>query len=818
MNRRVHAAGAVDTGFTGYVKGIAHSSVEAKHLDERKLTITGDRNQARIFDCDMIGFRWKESLKIRGRDEPMYNQPTILLHNVLNKADSESYFDHVNSPSQCHQLSRWLDYATVPLLAAMGSLPNSAHIRDMDVTRGILQAVLKSKKVAVELKESRASHVAQSCSHLLRGDVLRNLATSFPSLAVWFLNELSLDRVSESKVCGTNRSARKKDGFFPLTLHLPAGTEFYVASSDEWESEGLWAGEFKRNQGTWRQWAGNHFKERGANASEMVPHVVGVANLLEDENMELLRVLSMSPLLLEAFSTDVVKALVEHHWTGFNCAVHSTIGLVFHLLFFIAFYWFAFGATQIRQRFVCRSEPCQETYRSRSIYPRSPMWTMTAAIYVLVYTLYLFWTETRHLKAHERFFQKLQDERHQSYDEGDQGKTAHRVQKRHDNCAWRYLWRPAWYSWRFVVGMKSRFLSRTSGGSIWATANLGVIVFTGAALLPFFLGKLVHGQPSPVHSMSVVLAIIFMTARTLGFMRLWPQLSPLVHMFEATLFGSMNLLLLTGIFMAGLSAVFHIELSFHSAYQSFPSSFFSTFSMALGETDLTGEGQMLETRSSALLFAVCNIVLTLVILNLLIAQIGDTFDRVTELMPQLRWKGKADLVIEESAMSHTRAAWVATFSPFLRVLCFCFNCSSRFVPAAISKPARKFSRKFTAPNKNEKPLNTQWLHVLKPRRGECVNSRQWLGRMRELRKAVKDEMKEVLEKSATSQAENAMLRELLEKSATSQSEVLREMKEMRSTMSSMSCTCSSKGEEEEHARKQRAQVAAKDQGQRQGPI
>jgi hypothetical protein len=43
---------------------------------------------------------------------------------------------------------------------------------------------------------------------------------------------------------------------------------------------------------------------------------------------------------------------------------------------------------------------------------------------------------------------------------------------------------------------------------------------------------------------------------------------------------------------------------------------------------------------------------------------------------------------------------------------------------------------------------------------------------------------------------------------------------VRSTMSSVSSVeeHKRKGDEEEHTRKQRAQVAAKDQGQRQGPI
>jgi hypothetical protein len=108
----------------------------------------------------------------------------------------------------------------------------------------------------------------------------------------------------------------------------------YVTASDEWEEDSLWVGEYEKSQarltGRWQ--------EQGKHMQEVAGSVVGIANLLEDDGMRLLRTIEDNPAeLLEAFGTETIQALLQYHWQKLQCSFWSKFCLGFHLLSVFAF-------------------------------------------------------------------------------------------------------------------------------------------------------------------------------------------------------------------------------------------------------------------------------------------------------------------------------------------------------------------------------------------------------------------------------------------------------------------------------------------------
>ena len=92
---------------------------------------------------------------------------------------------------------------------------------------------------------------------------------------------------------------------------------------------------------------------------------------------------------------------------------------------------------------------------------------------------------------------------------------------------------------------------------------------------------------------------------------------------------------------------------------------------------------------SVFLFSMSNIILPLVLLNLVIAQISGTYDRTNDRREILRWKGKADLVIE----AETTNRWVEAIS------CLCTSDLGSDKSIYGDGPGEK----------------GEWIHVLKPK-------------------------------------------------------------------------------------------------------
>jgi hypothetical protein len=215
-------------------------------------------------------------------------------------------------------------------------------------------------------------------------------------------------------------------------------------------------------------------------------------------------------------------------------------------------------------------------------------------------------------------------------------------------------------------------------------------------------------------------------------------------MFEETLKGLTYFMLLFLALLLGCALAFYSEMSMYAetngAFYSFGDSFLSTFSIVLGETDVTGirachvsfspqvltcyvwvagDGDMFVSYSAIACFLMCAFILPIVLLNMLIAQIGDTFDRVTVLMPLLQWEGKADLVIETRALCGASGfTWLGLITTF------------GYMQPSVCHPP-----------KDRKKLDTRWLHVLKPATSDGRDvSREWAGRMRHLREGVKEDI------------------------------------------------------------------------------
>ena len=109
---------------------------------------------------------------------------------------------------------------------------------------------------------------------------------------------------------------------------------------------------------------------------------------------------------------------------------------------------------------------------------------------------------------------------------------------------------------------------------------------------------------------------------------------------------------------------------------------------------------MFRTYTSVFLFMFSNIILPLVLLNLVIAQIGGTYARTKDREELLRWKGKADLVIEAEVMRRSLAKAGRRFYWLFRVCDYYTACMDGMcIPTDEVKKQR----------------HKEWIHVLKPK-------------------------------------------------------------------------------------------------------
>jgi uncharacterized membrane protein YgcG len=189
------------------------------------------------------------------------------------------------------------------------------------------------------------------------------------------------------------------------------------------------------------------------------------------------------------------------------------------------------------------------------------------------------------------------------------------------------------------------------------------------------------------------------------------------------------------------------------------------------------------------------------------------FDHITQLMPLLEWKAKAELVIETRAVCGEHGFTLA------REMWHIFrHCKPRHANGAKSQRP-----------KSDKSLDTRWLHVIKPAknaRGRGAASHSWSGRMQHLREGVQKDFQDEVHKLASSMqkdfqrktdenvvGENRKLEARLDRMSehleTQQQKMDRFMEEMRVKLE----TPAEREEREERERKARAGAKARSQGQ-----
>ena len=201
------------------------------------------------------------------------------------------------------------------------------------------------------------------------------------------------------------------------------------------------------------------------------------------------------------------------------------------------------------------------------------------------------------------------------------------------------------------------------------------------------------------------------------------------------------------------------------------------------------------------------------------------FDHITQLMPLLEWKAKAELVIETRAVCGEHGFTLA------REMWHIFrHCKPRHANGAKSQRP-----------KSDKSLDTRWLHVIKPAknaRGRGAASHSWSGRMQHLREGVQKDFQDEVHKLASMQKDfqrkadeniasmqkdfqrktdenvvgeklEARLDRMSEHLETQQQKMDRFMEEMRVKLE----TPAEREEREERERKARAGAKARSQGQ-----
>jgi hypothetical protein len=249
-----------------------------------------------------------------------------------------------------------------------------------------------------------------------------------------------------------------------------------------------------------------------------------------------------------------------------------------------------------------------------------------------------------------------------------------------------------------------------------------------------------------------------MTVKVLSFSRAVPALAPIVHMFVITFTDMRDFLLVLLVILLGLALSYFVELNyFYDTTQSFHTyshSIVSTFRIALGEQDPTGDDLTTRTWMSTVLFLVSNIVLPIVLLNLVIARISSTYTKTMKQMAWLEWKGRAEIVIDiyttrESIYTKQGVtgctdvvywttysrSWFGIFAIFFTLLLFLFTnvwvwaILSIVMNVIIENSHRNWLkvRSHSAFGRNENGASagtsqtpSQWLHVLRPEQSKST--------------------------------------------------------------------------------------------------
>jgi hypothetical protein len=258
----------------------------------------------------------------------------------------------VTDDAHQHRLSKWLDFAVVPLQLAIGVRSGEGYDKefvDQEAATEILTAAVKSKSAGV--------HAVQASGHVLRSSIIQQLLVQFPLVGVQFLtNVLTLDEVSETNA--------------PATWNLQPGrffaadSEFFAVRPSFWEKHLL----------------EHHWKERDTDNHGVTvkAHVIAIAGLLQDDNMGLLRTLVLKPELLLAFDSECIQALIEYHWQQYECVQRNAVAFALHI-YRMAVY--AYWATTVPRRTVYWHSPGD---RHEEMVTRPPEGPAAAILTVLV--------------------------------------------------------------------------------------------------------------------------------------------------------------------------------------------------------------------------------------------------------------------------------------------------------------------------------------------------------------------------------------------------------------------------------------------------
>jgi WD40 repeat protein len=663
------------------------------------------------------------------------------------------------------------------------------------ILESILQHKSRSPAVQRQYQQHDTGNVARmlqrqrACADVLTVEVLQALVQLQPKLAVHiFTKKLELDRVYPSQL--NHKMPRTLD------LNEDKNASFLVAVSSDWDPGVAWEKESELKPDgfvalfhhmaqrlVWfLEGPSNRVKKmlwcpESKFMCDVEPFVCGIKGLLDPtsfgggkqgvtKGVELLHTICRNPALFDIFETEVVHVLIKYHWSSpqyRSSPLHHWVCFeaLLHVVNMGCYIGWAFSVPGTRQAWVAESEEYQTFHHSPDDCGSDESCRQLAsgfAGFVAVYTVLLFayefmvdWAETRmivtentHLHIHEHHSNKWQ--RHHS-------NNAHRhlvrANSKHDLKIHSTV-KAVCKSWLRFVGYFWQSLS------LWDVCLYWSILLTAYSLLDWVVS-------GTVGSWAISLNFILMTARILSFMRAVDQLAPLVHMIVAgAIYSSHSLLqhtltecnslrpwwivavfedmkwLLAVLFiiLLGLSVCFYFELSvFYDSSKTFESyrhSTLSTFQMWMGEQDPTSNGIVLRTWTSAGLFFMMSVIGPVVLLNLVIAKISDTYAsmlcsprvvlcspwvfpflcRYTKTMKKidvLRWQAKAQMVVAAAAFVDARW-WLwhrrQENGDLFVASCLWSEWLGKCIEGCCSKHATEAASADSQDN--------QWLHVLKP--------------------------------------------------------------------------------------------------------
>ena len=145
---------------------------------------------------------------------------------------------------------------------------------------------------------------------------------------------------------------------------------------------------------------------------EVVGYVVGIANLLEDDNMRLLRTIDADERLRDAFGTETIQILIEYHWKDLGCFAWTGLCFVLHCMIFVTFSIWSSSVTRESQLF--NTGECSTREKgacSRVFYKHDDNGDLleksveyqAAGCFVFLHVVWLFWKECRLFHAHWAF-------------------------------------------------------------------------------------------------------------------------------------------------------------------------------------------------------------------------------------------------------------------------------------------------------------------------------------------------------------------------------------------------------------------------------